>query len=54
MHEWAALWEHQDPSGNGGWWMTSFAKLPESLFSVLQMIAYSEDDLVRLGAFDQP
>lgn len=56
-HEMAAMWEHQDLSGNGGWWQWSYCQLPESIFTWVQFIAFEHpdgNDCRMLGAFDQP
>ena len=47
----AVLWDHEDPSGNGGWWHKSFAKLPESLTTWLTVLL--QDLGHALGAYDQ-
>ena len=48
----SVMWDHEDPSGNGGWWNKSFAKLPESFTTWL--IILLQDLGHALGAYDQP
>ena len=51
-HHLSVLWDHEDPSGNGGWWNKSFAKLPESLTT--WMLVLLQGLGCTLGAYDQP